>query len=204
MPLSIPVHETTATDSTTTVFVREVHDARRFEDKPPQPRTPSLKGGASLATADVKARAVARKRNTYGKALGDILLEGDRTVTDLVRELVETGLRSGGYEIVLAETASAEDTAVDVRIDEFWAWFTPGFWSVSMEAVIDTTVTMISGDDRREFVVEAYGINRGQSNRKGNWVEAYRRSFIDYTEKFVGKVQGHSLDSHPPSVVGQK
>ncbi len=57
----------------------KVEDDRKFQDKPASADIPSLKGEQSNATVEEKARAVARKRNGYGKALGDILLK-DETV----------------------------------------------------------------------------------------------------------------------------
>jgi hypothetical protein len=42
--------------------------------------------------AEVKARAIGRKRNTYGKALGDMVLEGGQTVEGVVREYLVIAL----------------------------------------------------------------------------------------------------------------
>lgn len=110
----------------------------------------------------------------------------------LARELVETSLASAGYEVIGAAGASDADAAVDVRIDEFSAWFTPGFWSVSMEAVISTAVTFESCAGQLDFDVQGYGINRGQSGREGNWVEAYQRAFADYSSEFEAELERHA------------
>lgn len=57
-----------------TAVIVLVEDDRIFEEAPKTPDIPSLKGGLAQATQDEKACAVARKRNGYGQALGDILL----------------------------------------------------------------------------------------------------------------------------------
>ena len=39
-----------------------------------------------------------------------------------------------GYTVVQAGAPEyAEATALDVDIRQFWSWFTPGFWSISLE-----------------------------------------------------------------------
>ena len=52
-----------------------VTDARRFEIDPRQADIPSLKND-EIDDPAITSRAIARKRNSYGKALGDILLPG--------------------------------------------------------------------------------------------------------------------------------
>src|SRR5262245_10713686 len=50
--------------------IRSVKDERVFEQAPSEPSTPSLGfEGSEKATADVKARAIGRKRNAFGKAM---------------------------------------------------------------------------------------------------------------------------------------
>jgi hypothetical protein len=76
--LSSPAPAATPQATTTdrAVVIRSVHDERVFEQAPDDPSTPSLGfEGASQASDDLKARAVGRKRNSFGKAMGDILLE---------------------------------------------------------------------------------------------------------------------------------
>ena len=65
------------------VYIRSITDNRQFQDKPLSADIPSLGfGGLNNATPEIKSRAIARKRNSYGKALGDILLEEGQTVED--------------------------------------------------------------------------------------------------------------------------
>lgn len=63
------------------VVIRSVKDERVFEQEPRNPSTPSLGlDGANKASVELKLRAIGRKRNGYGKALGDVVLEGNQTV----------------------------------------------------------------------------------------------------------------------------
>ena len=183
MALAVPEAAVSKSDGTP-VFIDEIVDHRQFEEKPSDPSIPSLKGGASNASAEVKARAIARKRNSYGMALGDIVLEGDQTVVGVTRDLLRESLTDAGYTVVTDRGALGDDgLEIDVRIDRFWAWFTPGMWAVKMEVVIDTALTIAEGGDTRSVDIKAYAINKGQSGREGNWMEAYRRAFEDYKAK---------------------
>lgn len=168
-----------------TAFVDEVVDARVFENEPSDPSVPSLKGktGASADPA-IKAKAIARKRNGFGQALGDIMLEDDQTVVGVTRDLLRAALASAGYRVVESRDQLGSDgIEVDARIEKFWGWFTPGFWSVTMEARIETPLVVTADGQQRELAIRAYGKNSGQSGREGNWVEAYRRTFEDYKAK---------------------
>jgi len=184
MSLNVPPASTTTTAGTP-VFIDEVTDGRVFEDKPSEPSIPSLKGGhATTESADIKAKAVARKRNTYGRALGDILLDGDQTVVGVVRDLLRESFNSAGYFVVDDRSKlGGSGMEVDVEIGKFWAWFTPGFWSVTMESKIETSLHVTQGGESKTVDIRAYGKNSGQSGREDNWIEAYRRGFEDYKAK---------------------
>jgi len=167
------------------VYVDQIVDKRVFEDKPGQPSTPSLKGGkATSASEEIKSKAVARKRNTYGRALGDILLDGDQTVVGVMRDLLRESFHGAGY-VVVDDRSKLGDKGLEVNVDieKFWAWFTPGFFAVAMESQIETTLHVTQAGESRRVDVRAYGKNSGQSGREGNWIEAYRRGFEDYKAK---------------------
>ncbi|HET9031986.1 MAG TPA: hypothetical protein VFN25_03675 [Dokdonella sp.] len=184
MSLNVPPAGTTTT-SGTTVFIDQIVDKRVFEDEPSEPSTPSLKGRkGSSESADIKAKAIARKRNTYGRALGDILLDGDQTVVGVMRDLLREGFSGAGYHVVNDRSQLGEGGMnVNVEVEKFWAWFTPGFFSVSMESQIETRLEVTQDGATRDVGIRAYGKNSGQSGREGNWREAYRRAFEDYKTK---------------------
>ena len=71
------------------VKIVRVTDQRTFELRPDVASIPSLKDG-QIDNKAITSRAIARKRNGYGKALGDILLPEGRTVEDLVEEATVT------------------------------------------------------------------------------------------------------------------
>lgn len=147
------------------VLIRSVKDERVFEQAPDEPSTPSLGfEGAAQATADIKARAIGRKRNSFGKALGDVLLQEGQTVAGVVRENLAAALTAAGYRVADEKTADPNALVVDVRIRKFWSWIQPGFWAITVAADIatDVDVTGASGpttisahvEDGRQIVTE--------------------------------------------------
>ena len=162
--------------------IETVRDNRVFVVDPPEPSTPSIKEGKKYELdAEQRKKVIARKRNGYGMAIGDILLEDGSTVETLTRDLVEKGLRKRGYAIGNGDAAGAIRVKVDIA--KFWAWFTPGFFSVAMEAQLETALTVTGAAADRKVDVAAYGINKGQSGREDNWRVAYDRAFADYMTK---------------------
>ncbi|NVZ84330.1 flagellar biosynthesis protein [Pseudomonas yamanorum] len=105
-------------------------DERVFQIDPPEADIPSLKNDEVTDKA-ITERAIARKRNTYGKGLGDVLLPSGRTVSQLVSESVALAYKQAGYEVVTEANATGAEP-VKVHIVEFWSWFTPGFFSVDV------------------------------------------------------------------------
>ncbi|MDN5780772.1 MAG: hypothetical protein L0H23_01900 [Luteimonas sp.] len=170
-------------DAGKVAVIETVSDARLFEADPDEPSTPSLKKGEKYSLdAEGRKSAIARKRNGYGMAIGDILLQPPATVETITRELVAAGLQQQGYRIAPAGDAPADALKVKVTIKEFWAWFTPGFWAVEMEARLKTLL-QFEGATTSEVEVSGYGSNAGQSGRATNWKQAYDRAFEDYLEK---------------------
>lgn len=113
------------------VVITRVTDLRTFEAAPSEPSTPSLMDGAITDKATT-SRAVGRKRGGFGKALGDVLLPEGQTVEDLVRETVSNSLREAGYRVVPEAGAPPDALGLEVGINEFWTWFSPGFWFVTL------------------------------------------------------------------------
>ena len=117
------------------VALVRVTDVRKFEAAPRVASIPSLMG-REIGDKAITARAIARKRNGYGQALGDILLPPGRTVEDLVREALVQAFREAGYRVIDGVTDSTDQGSViplEADIKQFWAWVTPGMWAISME-----------------------------------------------------------------------
>lgn len=162
------------------VHIASIQDARRFEDDPRDPSTPSVsEGNVADLSAHKAATLVGRQRNTWGRAMGDVELSGGATVMDEMRKLLTEGLESRGYTVV-DDDAAPLVLAVDV--EEFWAWFTPGMWSVSFESRIAASLNAVRGAPDQPLRVKGHGINRGQVASDANWVLAWERGYQSFLE----------------------
>ncbi|CAN5797479.1 hypothetical protein BH11PSE3_BH11PSE3_22170 [soil metagenome] len=111
-------------------------DARQFEVAPAAPSIPSLKEPAQITDKQITSRAVARKRNGYGMALGDVLLAPPQTVASLVGTAVTAGLRDSGYRVLEpSDPEYASAPKVNMKIVQFWTWVQPGFAQIRLDSV---------------------------------------------------------------------
>lgn len=172
------------------VVIRNVTDERTFVDKPGDPGTPSLGGeGATQSAADIKARAIARKRNTYGQALGDVLLAPGQTVTGVVRENVAAAFRQAGYRVAPdAASAGAQPLIVDVRVKKFWSWLQPGFWAITVHAQMETDLQLTSGGTTTTVTVKTEDPRQVVSDAV--WVEVVEKALAAYRAEAAGKLSG--------------
>lgn len=162
------------------IFVGAIEDARVFENRPKDASTPSIKGDVNSMSKAQLATMIGRQRNGYGKAMGDIELATGDTVMQRTRSLLEEGLRRRGYAV--ASEATSADT-MTVKIEEFWAWFTPGMWTVSFDANVACKITLTRGGTTRTISVKGYANNKGQVASDANWQLAYRKAFDDFLAK---------------------
>lgn len=118
-----------------------VTDQRKFQIDPKQADIPSLKND-EINDPGITSRAIARKRNTYGKALGDILLPEGKTVMDVVENRLSKGFRENGHRVLSAGEVDYEKAIpIEIDINKFWGWFSPGFWSLGLNFQTSIVVT---------------------------------------------------------------
>lgn len=129
-----PVESITADNPTSgaAVKIAAVEDARVFAIDPRDPSTPSLRDDA-ISDTSITSRAFARKRGGFGQAMGDVVLPEGQTVAKLVGDAVATGFRRAGYRVLGPNDAGYDKaTPVSAQIKQFWSWFTPGMFSVTV------------------------------------------------------------------------
>ncbi|SAK58369.1 hypothetical protein AWB75_02344 [Caballeronia catudaia] len=130
---TVDVSAPQGTNPATGKYVRfdSVQDKRTFTVAPPSADMASLDPSEDSSDAS-KARAIGRKRGGFGKALGDVVLPEGKTVSGLVESALATGFQQAGYVVVKqGDPNFAAATPVTAQVIDFWAWFQPGFWSVT-------------------------------------------------------------------------
>lgn len=173
----------------TLAFVN-VSDARHFENKPSDPSTPSIHGDINSISAAERSRFIGRQRNTFGHAMGDIVLPDGKTVQTKIVEIMTEGLKRRGYSVVAGNPALG---TVEVEVQDFWSWTTPGFWALSFEARIGCNVSMEYGGRKASFQVRGYALNHGQIAKDKNWQEAYEEAFADFLKDFDLKLKDNGF-----------
>jgi len=115
-----------------TVKIVSVVDERQFQVKPKKPEIPSL-SETEENNKDIMARALARKRNGFGKALGDVLLPEGETVIGLIRKTTANAFLESGYEVV-KEGDAKFTSAIPIRVGvvKFWSWIDWGFAELTL------------------------------------------------------------------------
>lgn len=162
------------------VYITAV-DERVFEINPRKADIPSLKND-EITVRSITERAVARKRNGYGKGLGDVLLPSGRTVSALVSESVASAYRQAGYEVV-GDPGAPDAAAVKVRIVEFWSWFTPGFFYVTVNNKSRLSIETEGGSGLEVVTLKTDGMQAVTENDWKEITEAGLQEIMQETAK---------------------
>lgn len=108
------------------VRIETVEDARQFQERPPHPDQPSL-ASSVIGDASVRARAIGRKRNGFGLALGDIRIPEGQTVAGLIGNAITQGFRMAGYRVLSSGQSGYEQAVpISAKINQFWCWVNIG------------------------------------------------------------------------------
>lgn len=178
--LTAPTSDTLAGSNGIAVHIHSVIDKRTFEVAPRSPNIPSLDPSEPQSDA-IRLRAIARKRNTYGKGLGDILLKEGQTVESLIYSALRQALVENGYIVVENDAdVSKSSRTVDVQINKFWSWMNPGFWALTLSTEIATDITVKEGDSWGNQTVSVKVSDTFQTGAEDNWLSVMRSALKDY------------------------
>jgi uncharacterized lipoprotein YajG len=171
------------------VLVASVADRRSFETDPRSPDIPSLDPGEDQGGA-IKARAVGRKRNSFGKALGDILLKEGQTVETLVANSVRQAFAEKGYKVIERKEDAAPDTLfVEAAVDKFWSWMNPGFAAITLSTEISTDLAIRSPAQNQTMTVSVKASGNYQTGMEGNWIEVINKALRAYVDELKAKLE---------------
>lgn len=162
------------------VFVNTVTDNRKFETAPSQPSIPSL-DPTEDGGREIEKRALARKRNGYGAALGDILLPEGQSVEALMAATVKQAFTDAGYTVVdSAEAINGDGYIVDVSINKFWSWMNPGFWAITLTSEIDTEIKLREQSTERTEQVSVTYSDEFAAASTSEWTEVMQTALANY------------------------
>ena len=189
LDISTPTAGSVAKNNGKDVYINVVKDLRAFEVKPSSPDIPSLDDSEDNSDK-IKARAVGRKRNGFGKALGDVVLPEGKSVESLTIASLRTSFSERGYRVVSDKSQVTDGTyIVDADILKFWSWLNPGFWALTLSAEISTAITIKSplGTERQTVSVKA--ADSFQTGVEGNWIEVINKALTLYVDDLNRKLK---------------
>jgi uncharacterized lipoprotein YajG len=170
--------------------ITEVRDIRRFEAAPKEPSTPSLENAQDLKNPAITSRAIARKRGGYGMAFANVMLPEGRTVELVVRDAVAKALSEQGYEVVDAKSPQfGKALPIQVDIEQFWAWFSPGFWQVTVEFRGLLLVKAESLTGQKQDMVRGSAEVKGMAATDAEWKEAVVAGVNDLTKNLKAVIK---------------
>ncbi|MGO4304226.1 flagellar biosynthesis protein [Cupriavidus sp. RAF12] len=170
------------------VRIESVLDKREFQAAPPSADIASLDPDEDTGEGS-KARAIGRKRNTYGKALGDVVLPEGKTVSGLVEGAITTAFQQSGYVVVhKGEEGYDRASPVSAQVTDFWAWFAPGFWSVSTNHKSEVQITGNVGALSGEKIIKTRVSESKQVVTSSDWREIVEKglsAIAEQTKKII-------------------
>ena len=175
-----------ATAGKGTIAIAKVTDERHFENKPAQASTPSIDGDVNKVSRETLKTMIGRQRGGFCAALGDVALTPPATVETQAQALVTEGLKRRGYTV----GANSSGNAVDVAIQEFWAWFRPGFAEIAFEADIRTVLSFTVAGQKRTLEVKGHGREEGQMASDEHWQRAYALAYEDFLKNLDASLAG--------------
>lgn len=188
VPIDVPATGQSTITSDKSVFINTVTDQRVFEVKPSEPKTPSLDPDEEQNDA-IKSRAIARKRNTFGKGLGDIILPEGQTVNSIITRGLTEAFKSKGYKIISKKDDVEPNTYfVNTRIDQFWSWMNPGFWAISLNTEIITELSVDRDSERKLHTITVLESENFQTGAESNWSKVMNNAIKSYIAKVAEQI----------------
>ena len=188
LDISPPVAKTSAQQNGKEVLIGSVSDRRSFQVNPSSPEIPSL-DPAEDQNDQIKLRSIGRKRNTFGKALGDIILKDGQTVESLTAASIRQAFAEKGYKVLdRKEQASSNTLFVDASVDKFWSWMNPGFASIALSTEISTALTLKAPDTSTKKTVSVKTSGNYQTGMEDNWIEVINRALRAYVDELKSKL----------------
>jgi len=176
----LPVSERVSKSNGKEIYINSVTDERLFEIKPSEPNTPSLDPSEEQGDK-IKLRAIARKRNTYGMGLGDILLPEGKTVNQLIDATLRQAFVENGYKVISSKEQITNNTyIVDAQINKLWSWMNPGFWGITLSTEISTDIAIKSSSSVDKKIITVKASDTFQTGTESNWIEVMQNALKAY------------------------
>lgn len=190
-----PIVETTANpEKGEPVKFVTVEDLRVFQVDPKTPDIPSLRDG-EIANKDLTVRAIGRKRNGFGMALGDVLLPEGETVTKAVEASATNAFRNSGYRVVNAgDPAFDAAVPVTIKVREFWNWINIGFWALTVSNRVEAEVQAPVPGIEKGVVIRSEVSDSMTAVFESDWPKMTAKGLADFQTKLQAELMQKSAN----------
>ena len=189
LDIPTPAAEKISQSNGNDVYINSTHDKRVFEANPSLPNIPSLDPSEDQSER-IRLRSIARKRNGFGKALGDILLKDGQSVESLSAASIRQAFIETGYRVVDSKDKITDLTyIVDTDIDKFWSWMNPGFWAITLSCEISTELSIKSPQGTQRQTVSVKTADNYQTGVEGNWTEVINKALRAYVDELKARLK---------------
>ena len=166
-----------------------VTDNRMFEFRPTTPDIPSLSED-EINNDSIKARAFARKRNSYGKALGDVVLPENQTVAGIMKPALENAFRAAGYRVLEpGDPAFEKAIPIDVKVVQFWSWIDWGFWELGLHNKAEVSISASEGSLAEGITVFNETVGKHAAVFDGDWQKSAATGIKELTIKVTEELK---------------
>lgn len=180
--LSMCAGQNNATETAQTVFIKNVTDERVFAANA-RADMPTWSNDGSYE----EERAIGRKRNGFGKAMGGLVLPEGMPATSVVKEVLTQAFSDNGYRVVKQETEVTDETrVVNVKMPKFWSWMTPGFWQIHLSSNIEADV---SGFNKEAVKIKGRYTEGFQTGVESNWLTVLNQAIKNFYEDAKAKLK---------------
>jgi hypothetical protein len=167
------------------VFIKVVTDNRQFQENPQTQDIPSIGfGGSTTSSDEAKKQAIGRKRNGFGKAMGDIFLDNGQTVETVIADALHQAFSSMGYDVIKTEQdVSGETLVVTAAIRNFWTYMTPGMLAITLSCNISTEINGVMAGKQVSENITVRADGNYQMGTDGNFIEVVQQALSKYIEQ---------------------
>ena len=120
------------------------------------------------------------------------MLANGLTSENLIKNIVSQAFVDSGYRIV-TEDPDNKAVHVDIVVDKFWGWFSPGFWTISVYAYTELTLDM--KHDLKSEKIHVYQTKRRRSLAATGslWQDVFLKNLYDVKMDIRDKIQRSEL-----------
>jgi hypothetical protein len=170
--------------------ITDVRDLRQFSVNPGDPSQPSLGSEEDIRDPKIIGRAVGRKRNGYGMALGDVAVQEGTSVAGLVRDAARKALQDRGY-VVVEQNSPQYSGALPLTLDvqQFWTWISLGMFEGTF--TLDATVGM-NGNGlvaANPTVIKSQTVVTLMAGTDAIWTRTVQTGLNDLVEKMKAQIK---------------